>query len=289
MEPSRHGTVDPIAVPGVPRAHVLRHAALEALMFDRNVIGTQFAESCRTATEAMLFHLRDAMTGRLEDGAVAELALLSKGLCYSVGVAFHAITGCNLPMNMAATRRETVGEGEATIGVPYFNFDAGGSRLIIGDTVATGATVCTALDVYREHWDIDAVHLLTIAGSVVGAQTIAAYCSRHNIELTITFGLAAFGLARNGFDLAFQHPQTITDPSYVHRANNVFHDRPVSSVGWDFGSQAQAPRKYRQLCWLERKYWELEDTDVFLDVEEPTPETTLVSKEYSAFLAPREG
>lgn len=258
-------------------------------MFDRNVVGVEFARICRAATEAVVWHLRDEFESSTspDQEETAELVLLSKGLCYGLSEAYASVTARPLPMNLAATRRQSVSASSATIAVPYSNFDAGGSRLLIGDTVATGATVCSALRAYREKWEVGSVYLFSIAGSTTGAQAIARYCEASAIKLTMVFGLAAFGLADNGFDLAFQHPETIADARYVDRANAAFHGKPVSTVGWDFGSQMQAPRKYRQLCWLERRYWGLEGTDVFRDVEEPTDTNSLVEKEYSAFLSRR--
>ena len=63
--------------------------------------------------------------------------------------------------------------------------------------------------------------------------------------------------------------------------NLVFKGKPVSSAGWDFGTQAQALKKYRMLCWIEAKYWELEGSDVFLEIEPPT-DFRLIEKEESA-------
>lgn len=58
--------------------------------------------------------------------------------------------------------------------------------------------------------------------------------------------------------------------------------RLVSSVGWDFGSQAQSTTKYKNLCWIEAKYWGLESSDVFRLKERPT-DRRLVEREHAAY------
>jgi hypothetical protein len=68
---------------------------------------------------------------------------------------------------------------------------------------------------------------------------------------------------------------------YINRPD-AFYGKPISSAGWDFGTQAQAIKKYRMLSWIESRYWGLENTDVFQEVEPPYDQT-LIEKERSAF------
>jgi hypothetical protein len=153
--------------------------------------------------------------------------------------------------------------------------------LIVGDTVASGTTLCTALELYVQQQRLRRLYVFTIAGSAVGGKRLAAFCRSQGIDLTLVYGLAAFGLAPNGFDLSFLHPETKSRPEYRQRAAEAFRGRPVSSVGWDFGSQAQAILKYRMLCWIEAEYWGLQDDDVFAMKLRPTT-TRLIQKELSA-------
>jgi hypothetical protein len=188
-----------------------------------------------------------------------------------------------LPSNLIATRRVAVEGDNATIEVSYSRLEADSSCLIIGDTVASGATIVTALSAYREQHRLDALYLLSFAGTYVGARRITDYCVEHGIRLTILFGLAAFGLAANGFDLSFLHPDTITEEKYRERAYNQFSGKPASAVGWDFGSQVMAPRKYQQLCWMEAEKWGLHGHPAFSLELEPT-EPELLAGEAAAFL-----
>ena len=62
----------------------------------------------------------------------------------------------------------------------------------------------------------------------------------------------------------------------------MFSGKPVSSAGWDFGSQAQSTRKYKMLCWIESEYWGLQKSPVFR-LKEPKVNNFLVMKENAAF------
>ncbi len=264
-----------IQVGGGIEVVLVQNTALEALLLDRNLIGLPFRSACRAATELFLRHLADELP---REAAVSELAILSKGLVYQVADAYGTVFGKNLPMNLIATRRATVDQGVVSIEVTYRRFDAGGSSLIIGDTVASGATMCAALNEYAAAHALVSVTVLSYAGSIVGAERVAAFCSDRGISLRLVYGLAAFGLAPNGFDLSFLDPATVTDPSYVDRARALFAGRPVSAVGWDFGSQAMAPLKYRYLSWIEAERWGLLGTHAFAVAIEP-PDRVSVERE----------
>ena len=235
------------------------NAALEALLLDRNLVGLPFRQACRAASVFFLQHLADD----LEPASVAELVILSKGLAYQISDAFAEVFRQNLPMNLIATRRSTVHAEDASIEVAYKRFDAGGDRLLIGDTVASGATICAALDEYSRSHKLRAVTVLSYAGSVVGAERITTYCQSRGIGVSLVYGLAAFGLASNGFDLSFLDPATVAEPQYIEHARGLFLGKAVSAVGWDFGSQSMAPLKYTQLAWLEAQRWGLDGNPAF--------------------------
>jgi hypothetical protein len=136
---------------------------------------------------------------------------------------------------------------------------------------------------YSNFHQLRRVIVFSIAGSVTGGRALAAFCREREIGLTIVYGLAAFGLAANGFDLSFLHPDTICpNQEYVHRARDLYEGKPVSAVGWDFGSQAQAIKKYKMLCWLEAEYWGLQHSSLFR-VKERVTDLRLVEKEKSAY------
>ncbi|MFI7609533.1 hypothetical protein ACIBTV_31075 [Micromonospora sp. NPDC049366] len=238
---------------GVRGLHLVHNSHLETLLFDRNLTELPFRRACLASSREFVRHIRDEL-----DGAdLAELTILSKGLVYQLAEAVALEAGRNLPANLVSTSRVAVASDDVTVDVSYARFDAGGSTLLIGDTVASGATIVAALSEYQRFHPVRQVYLLSYAGAVNGAARIADYCAANGIDCTMLFGLAAFGLADNGFDLSFLHPATVTWDAYRERARRQFAGKPVSAVGWDFGSQALAPDKYRQLCWVEADVWGL--------------------------------
>lgn len=270
----------PIRIPGVRDAYIIENAFLESILFNRNLVALDFTHACEAASALFMRHLKPEIDANGHD--VAELLLLTKGIYYRFHNAFDRTFKRNLELNLVATKRVSVSDQEMKIAVPYVDISAPATTLLVGDTVASGATLTAALSYYLDHASLRRLIVFSIVGSVTGAQAIAQFCDQNNIEFSIAFGLAAFGLARNGFDLSFLHPDTITDAKYLERAKDVFQNKPISSAGWDFGSQAQSTRKYKMLCWIESQYWGLRIGEVFRLTDERV-DKALVAKESSAF------
>jgi hypothetical protein len=255
-----------------PRLYLVHNDPLEELLFDRNLVGAGFRRACLRSSRCFIAHLAD----ELSPDETAELVILSKGLTYQLAEAVSAETGHNLPTNLIATSRTAVAHDTARIEVPYCCFEAPAETLLIGDTVASGETIITALRRFLDVHPLRRVFVISYAGTLVGATRIAEFCADRGIEATFLYGLAAFGLGDNGFDLSFLHPETVTRPGYAARAREQFSGRPVSAVGWDFGSQSMAPRKYRHLTWVESQVWGLTGAECLKVAEAPDDWSDLV-------------
>ena len=260
----------------IDNCYIATNEPLEKMLFNRNLIGLKFSECCEAATQKFLKHFEPEIKEAGED--IAELMILTKGLYYWLHNAYAKVYNKNLQINFIYTSRAKVTEETVKVVVKTKNFDAIASNLIIGDTVASGETICVALREYLKYQELKQVFIFSIVGSKIGGQAISKFCKEHGIKLNIIYGLAAFGLASNGFDLSFLHPDTVTQSKYIVEAKEIFKGKQVSAAGWDFGSQSQAIRKYKMLCWLEEKYWGLENSGVFQETEKPT-EVRLIEKE----------
>jgi hypothetical protein len=270
-----------IEIPRVTNAYIMANRPLEEVLLDRTLVGLEFATACQLASEAFLKHFVDEIS---ECGSeIAELVVLSKGLFYWMHHAFANVFQRNLESNFIVTKRVNVSGCAVTIEAPYTDFSVPAPNLIIADTIASGATIRAALEQYLAFQPLRRVYIFSIAGSIAGAQIVSEFCRAHDIDVTIIFGLAAFGLSANGFDLSFLHPDTICpNPNYIEIARRLFDGKPVSAVGWDFGSQAQAVQKYKMLCWIEAEYWGLQESNVF-KIKQPVVDTRLVQKEAAAY------
>jgi hypothetical protein len=237
-----------------PGLHIVENEPLERILFERGLIGLPHRRACFAASRLFLAHVADDLVD------AAELVILSKGLAYQLAAAAESVE-INLPTNLVATTRVDVVADDAKVDVSYARFDAGKPCLVVGDTVASGATVIAALDAYRQVHRLERLFLLSYAGSAVGARRIAEFCARLGVECTILYGLAAFGLGANGFDLSFAHPDTVTPTSTASgRGGSTATGRCRASAGtsgrssWHRTSTASCPgwKPVFTACWTAR-------------------------------------
>lgn len=260
--------------------YIIENDWLEKILFDRGCVGLSFTSACRASSTLFFQHFEPELRNRGQD--IAELMLLSKGRYYWLHNAFENAFGENLQTNFIAINRNKVMNDKANISISYFNFDAPASELIIGDTVATGASICAAIHAYNQVRKLNHVYVFSIAGTAIGAHRIIEFCRQRNIEVHCAFGLALFGLGKNGFDLSFLDPNTVTREIYKRRAYEMYGECAISAVGWDFGSQSQSLAKYSELCWLEAKQWNLLGSPLLPFQIEPS-NLKLIYKEQDAY------
>jgi hypothetical protein len=270
----------PTAIEGLDNVFICENEPLERLLFNRRLAGLDFVRACRESSVLFLKHLAPAIDPYKDD--ISELMVMTKGYYYWLHNAYELAFNRSLPINFVATNRVGVTEQGVSVRVHFANLDAATGTLIIGDTVASGETICAALEPYISQNSLHRLWVVSYAGTIVGAKRISAFCRARGIDVHFLFGLAAFGLAQNGFDISFLHNETISSQKYLEMAQNRYEGRPISVAGWDFGSQAQAPRKYQTLARVEANYWGMASSPLF-----PDPigkiDVKLIEKETAAF------
>jgi hypothetical protein len=98
----------------------------------------------------------------------------------------------------------------------------------------------------------------------VGGQRIVHAAIDLGLEVTFTHGLAAFGMAAQGWqlpdtDLPWLHPDTVTAARHRQRAEAALRGQPVCAIG-DWGLRCKNPRAYLQEWQAEAAFWGLTGT-----------------------------
>lgn len=246
--------------------YILESPALEAFLFDRTVVGVPLLNAAREATTHWLAALRDR--GRLlADDNVAGLTILTGGLYYGLQPAWQTVFGSLLPENFIGIKRHLDERNQWFADYHYVSFEAPCRTVLIGDTVASGASVSQGLRAFAD-WGrahgLEQVHFFSACGSRVGGQRIRQACVDLGLKATFTHGLAAFGMAEHGWqlpdtDLPWLHPDTISQPHHLQRAELAFQSKPVCAIG-DWGLRCKNPKAYLKEWHEEAAYWQLAST-----------------------------
>jgi hypothetical protein len=173
---------------------------------------------------------------RLKSSKIAELLVLRGSLGYHFDRAYRSVFRKFLPRCFVGAKRYRISGGEFGANIFYVNFDSlpNHGLLFTGDTIATGTSLSQTLAVTRSElrnrdYDISCLIVFTIAGSFRGCSKLSEWEERYrewwpNFRIYLFASEALFGLAPNGTDLLFRHPDAILPEESKERVSEAYGD-----------------------------------------------------------------
>lgn len=203
---------------------------------------------------------RLALRGK-KASSVAELVLLSGGLFYQLNSGFKRKFGVALPQCFIGIKRQRVegSEGRFTAAATYENFESlpDSANIIIGDTIATGATMQKAIGyllaaLAERKSTLESLTICSLACSVKGAEVlkraekgIVAAFPRAKVRLIAAEEL--FHLMPDGTDLRFLHPAAIMPEETRGRILRAYGEelgREMKCAVFDWGTRCKNPIRH---------------------------------------------
>ncbi len=230
-------------------AYIIVNPSSQKIHFNPTI--TDF-ELYKLATECNETFLKFAYKLGLFRGAeakdICELILVSGGFYYHLNQAFYDVFGYSLPAGFIGVRRVL---GDKPRGyISYDNLEAipENNITIIGDTIATGATLIDSINYYlKKAPKVKKIIIFTIAGALPGAWQLAKLekeiKKRDGTELHVFFSDGIFGLAENQTDMHYFHPLSILAPEAERAAEKKlgkFLGERLCII-WDWGQRNKDP------------------------------------------------
>jgi uracil phosphoribosyltransferase len=203
---------------------------------------------------------RVALKGR-EAASVAELVLLSGGLYYQLNSAFKKKFGLALPQCFIGIKRQRIEgmEGGFIAVATYENFESlpDNASIIIGDTIATGATIQKSIyhlldELHERKYTLKNLVICSLACSVTGAQIIGeaaekvvAEFPRAKVHLIVAEEL--FHLMPDGTDMRFLHPEAAMPDETRRRILANYGEslgREMKCAVFDWGTRCKNPVRH---------------------------------------------
>ncbi|MEK9186361.1 MAG: hypothetical protein AAB885_02115 [Patescibacteria group bacterium] len=179
---------------------------------------------------------------------VCELILVSGGFYYHLNQAFYSVFGYSLPAGFIGVRRVLGDKPRGAI--TYNNFEAipENNITIIGDTIATGATLIDSIRYYlAKHPKVKKIIIFTIAGASSGARRLAdlekEIKRKYGTELYVFFSDGIFGLDKNQTDMRYFHRDSILASESAAAAEKKlgrFLGERLCVI-WDWGQRNKDP------------------------------------------------
>ncbi len=234
-------TLTLVPITTLPRTFILEADSMDRLLVrpGRKLFGLERMQTAFEATTTWCHALREQ--GFLPDDprTICTMTVLAEGI------------GHNLPSALATALAPASQGGDNFMGISrfalpksegdaYTPFDARVKYLriespapvwVMLDTVATGATLLRGLEAaFANAPKPEHILLGTPAGSRVGMEQIAALCATANVNLTLFFFGAIFGLWQDGTGLPWCHPDTIVANTPRGKQNRATTERLFNGI-----------------------------------------------------------
>lgn len=241
--------------------YIICHDVASEILYRPHIAGKELQDSM--AEVATIFI--DAIGKKVLDGKkhdqITELIFLAGGLYYKLNHGFKTKYNRVLPQCFLGIKRQRVegSEGEFTAVATYENFESlpNNGTVIIGDTIATGATlqkgIYHLLDALEEKkYKLENLVICSLACSVNGAKLLKEVelrVKRESPDAKVYLFVAEelFHLMPDGTDLRFLYPNCVMPDETKRRVLERYGEylgREMKCAVFDWGTRCKNPIKH---------------------------------------------
>lgn len=241
--------------------YIIRSEPSQTILYNPYIAGKKLQDLTEKTAKIMIDAIvKTALTDVKLDN-ICELIFLAGGLYYNLNSGFKSITNEALPQCFIGIKRQRVEgkEGNFTAVATYENFESlpDNATVIIGDTIATGATLQKGINILidaveERNYKIKNLIVCTLAGSVTGGEKLKEIETKLKKEFP-GFNLyfyaceQLFHLMPDGTDLRFlvngavmpEETRTKTIETYGERLGNE-----MKCAVFDWGTRCKNPKRH---------------------------------------------
>ena len=243
--------------------YILGCDAASDILYSPHMAGKELQDRMEGVAAAFIDAAGKAVLKGKRTSQITEVVFLSGGLYYQLNQGFKAGFGKALPQCFLGIKRQRVEgkEGEFTAVATYENFESlpDKATVIIGDTIATGATlqkgIYHLLDSFDERkYRLENLIICSLACSVNGARILKEVEARvardfpgAKTYLFVTEEL--FHLMPDGTDLRFLYPDCVMPEETKKRIMERYGEylgKEMKCAVFDWGTRCKNPIKHYQ-------------------------------------------
>jgi hypothetical protein len=242
-------------------SYVLCHDSISRILYRPHIAGKELQD--RMAEVATLF--MDAIGRKVLKGKkhqqITEVIFLAGGLYYQLNHGFKLKYNRILPQCFLGIKRQRIegSEGEFTAVATYENFESlpDNGTVIIGDTIATGATlqkgIYHLLDAIQEKkYKLENLVICSLACSVNGAKLLKEVEARvkresPNARVFLFVGEQLFHLMPDGTDLRLLYHDSVMPEETKKRILELYGEhlgKEMKCAVFDWGTRCKNPIKH---------------------------------------------
>ncbi|MFA5106636.1 MAG: hypothetical protein WC506_06795 [Candidatus Micrarchaeia archaeon] len=257
-----YGTIYSLKEKGFPKnSYIICSGKFRRVLYRPQLAGKKLQDAMEDAGEVFVRVISQLALKGEKLGSLVELVYLSGGLFYNIPTGFKRAHGFAIPQCFIGIQRVRIEgtEGEFSARVGYENFEAlpQDAVVIIGDTIATGATMFRGLQSLANSLDEKGIRMkklvvCTLAGSPEGARKIQhaheKLAAAHPwLETYFFAGEQLFTLMPDGTDLRFLEHESIMPEEtrkFTLSEYGEWLGRNMKCAVFDWGTRCKNPKKH---------------------------------------------
>ncbi|MFN3910340.1 MAG: hypothetical protein ACK4J0_03875 [Candidatus Anstonellaceae archaeon] len=194
------------------------------------------------------------LKNQVERKSLTELVLLSGGLFYNLNFGFKSLFNFSLPQCFLGISRFMLKNkfGEFDARIDYSNFEAlpDNATVLIGDTLATGATLSKAIEHLKKVCEeknkkIKSIFFVTLAGSKKGALAFKKATKKfEEVDTAMIFAHQVFHLMPDGTDLRFFGSDALAPAESISQTKKIYGQYlgyNFKCAVFDWGKRCKSP------------------------------------------------
>lgn len=236
---------------------------LEDVLFDRSLVGWPLQLKMFKVTRSIFQSVREEFLDQFPPDTRVEQVNLAGSDFYQAQSAHAKEFNSSLRRNYVGEHREPVfgkvdnnGKQKFKVNVSYVRIEAYGRILFLFETIATGKSAIASFGRILPQMienGLEQVVVVTIAGSIDGAQALYEFLKHFTIKIKLVIGMGLFPLGDDGTALMWRGKngeEPITLPEYIEKGKEIF--LPGECCIGDWGRRNTDPDGYL-VEWEEEK------------------------------------
>ncbi|MFH0713210.1 MAG: hypothetical protein V1722_01800 [Candidatus Micrarchaeota archaeon] len=241
--------------------YIIRSEPSQMILYNPHLAGKRLQDLTEKTAKIMIDAMGKTALRDVKLDNICELIFLAGGLYYNLNSGFKQITNEALPQCFIGIKRQRVEgqEGSFTAAATYENFESlpDNATVIIGDTIATGATLQKGINILidaveERKYKIKNLIVCTLAGSVVGGEKLKEVETKLKKEFpdsNIYFYACEelFHLMPDGTDLRFLVNGAVMPEETRTKTIEVYGEalgNEMKCAVFDWGTRCKNPKKH---------------------------------------------
>jgi hypothetical protein len=241
--------------------YILYSNISQSILYNPHIAGKNLQDRLDEMGVVFINAMRDVALAGTRLSNCCELILLSGGLYYNLNHGFKKIYNEALPQCFLGIKRARIEgtEGKFTAAATYENFEAlpNNATVIIGDTIATGATMQNGLNrlfdaLDEKDYTLDKLVICTLAGSTKGARKLRETEEKMKTlfpkaKLYFIACEQLFHLMPDGTDLRFFGEDAVAPDETNENTRRIYGEylgKEMKCAVFDWGTRCKNPKKH---------------------------------------------